>query len=477
MSDRRLRQRAREAALASDPEATARALRERLRAGQGGWVEAAARLGHEPARKALGQFVPVITGEELPVTLAEWGREATRLALLALARGALADWERARPRDRSLRAAVERLGQDPAAAVQATREARRAVEAELSAWEGRGRGASSAAAAEDATPDLDLIDAASRDNARFALLQAEWAAEAVLEAARALAAPEAPRFPALRASLLAGHLPAIRRDLAEWALSAPPGPAPEWPDTAAHREREETRRAAAAAFQVALRDEAVERAATALRRALRQKRLIKARVTAAALLGDPAAWLVTRPELGPELAPPSTAQELARRLEGAIEASQPGTRQRGPLPEPGPATSPAARRRGARAEPRWPEWGQQLALRWAQELTGRAGEAGLLRPMIAAAVEAGEPLPALWERLRRTGIEWLLLREPLLLAGEPRGYAPGERYEAGEALRHPAFGVGRVRTVAQRTVEVEFADGVRQLLHGERPSHAGRGEA
>lgn len=67
MSDRDLRAFER-AAASGDADAEARLLAARLRAGllPEGWLEAAARLGHEPARRALGRWVPFLLPERAP---------------------------------------------------------------------------------------------------------------------------------------------------------------------------------------------------------------------------------------------------------------------------------------------------------------------------------------------------------------------------------------------------------------------------
>jgi hypothetical protein len=63
--------------------------------------------------------------------------------------------------------------------------------------------------------------------------------------------------------------------------------------------------------------------------------------------------------------------------------------------------------------------------------------------------------------------------EPILVASaasEPspdaRAYSPKERFSAGDAIRHPKFGAGRVVSAGAGTMEVAFADSVRKLIHG-----------
>lgn len=74
MSDRDLRALER-AAASGDAEAEARLLVGRLRAGElpEGWLEAAARLGHEPARRALGRRVPFLIQDRVDELRLELG--------------------------------------------------------------------------------------------------------------------------------------------------------------------------------------------------------------------------------------------------------------------------------------------------------------------------------------------------------------------------------------------------------------------
>jgi hypothetical protein len=52
-------------------------------------------------------------------------------------------------------------------------------------------------------------------------------------------------------------------------------------------------------------------------------------------------------------------------------------------------------------------------------------------------------------------------------AGATKRYSPADKYETGDVLDHPTFGVGAVVAVKDTTkIEVLFNGGVRMLVHG-----------
>jgi hypothetical protein len=50
-------------------------------------------------------------------------------------------------------------------------------------------------------------------------------------------------------------------------------------------------------------------------------------------------------------------------------------------------------------------------------------------------------------------------------APSARTYGASETYAAGDLIDHPRFGRGTVQAAAERTIEVEFADGWHTLVH------------
>jgi hypothetical protein len=57
---------------------------------------------------------------------------------------------------------------------------------------------------------------------------------------------------------------------------------------------------------------------------------------------------------------------------------------------------------------------------------------------------------------------------PTTCAHGKREYLPGAQFAEGEEIHHPAFGVGVVRAVARRRIEVEFSDGRVTLAASDR---------
>lgn len=47
-----------------------------------------------------------------------------------------------------------------------------------------------------------------------------------------------------------------------------------------------------------------------------------------------------------------------------------------------------------------------------------------------------------------------------------RRYGPRERFEVGERVDHPKFGRGMVRATEPTSVDIEFAEGLKKLVHG-----------
>lgn len=514
MTDARLRALEREAAASGMLEAQVALLHARVRLGDldVGWLEAAARLGHEAARRALGRFVPVVWSDGLRDLVRDLGAEGIVRALVAWA---------------------QELGPEPD-----DREALGALEA----WLER-RDASARSRCQELARGRDEVALLG-----YGVVNARALAEHAAAQACGHAGPD--DLPEVWGSPPLGpteaQARAIRRALAEWALARPRGcAAPAWPEPAVDAAAlQSAAREARERFEAALAAKATRREATALRRRLREKTLTREMVEVAADLAHPAAWLVCRREGLPDLVPPATGRELAARLEAIVGARAAPTRRkvlerRYWVGEDGAERS-AVGRRTELGDARWPEWGARFVVRAALELAERAlpaaeaarpddprprealeavrawyacpcaaharqagaaatragqaarrladgpeaGAAGVLAAaaglvarterawnpglgrgrhvLLDEAVRAGEAPDALWEHLRRVLIAWALGADLL----GARRYAPTERYAVGEVLEHPTFGRGRVTAVEPARVHVTFEDAVRVLVHG-----------
>ena len=84
---------------------------------------------------------------------------------------------------------------------------------------------------------------------------------------------------------------------------------------------------------------------------------------------------------------------------------------------------------------------------------------------LARALAAGFTAQELWDLLRGSAIAWALA-EGEAPAQPPRAYRASDSFAEGEAIAHPAFGLGRVRAARGARIEVEFADGSRTLVQG-----------
>lgn len=495
MSDRQLRELERALAASGDPADEARLLAHRVRAGllHPAWLETAARLGHEPARRVLGRFVPLLDERGLGEAWPLLGRRAAVLGLVTQARACLTAWDDLRPGDDRPRRALDLLeawaraapGEEPppeaAALAQAT-------------WEQVARAAAPGALPFTAHEAAGRVRAAA-DVARAA--EVRWLAAAVSAFA---SFPDSTRQ--------------VRAALVPFALGPPPGaPPPAWPELAPGTLDREALRAAEQAFDEALGAKETRRRATAIRKRLREKALERPLVDVAADLGDPAAWLVARRPGRPDLMPVETVQELARRLEVLVDRRSAAPR------------GPSQRRRAARRLAPWvPTLTVRAALALAEAAASRltdparaapylealrgwlrAPDADVARPrrsraatddptlrLLAAACDlatksdasaapklhqeaprasllreaeqAGLAAPAQWELLRRTLAAWALGED--VLGPEARPYAPAERWAEGERMAHPRFGEGRVVRVLGDKVEVDFGGEARTLVHG-----------
>lgn len=498
MADERLRALERAAAASGSPEDEVRLLEARLRVGDlaPGWLELAARLGHEPARRALGRFVPVAwSWSELRRLVDGLGAAAVVQALLA--------WAEALPgpRDISLAEAARAWAERPddEAAAARCEAARRAH-------------------APDGRSEADRLSALACDVACGAAGGApvgRWDAQ-VLEPAES-------------------QTRAVRHALARWALRGGHGEPPAWPapDLEAQA-RARAAREARDAFEAALATKATRAEATALRRRLRDKTLARDRLELAADLAHPAAWLVARREGTPDLSVPASPRDLAERLQALIDARAAPTRrkvkQRRHWEDEGGERS-AVGWRTQTGPTRWPEWGRRLVVRaalataegvaaaaspdpgvdaaldavraWyacpcpehagqaevaaveANRLATRgvvaAGAASAAAALAARAEQAWDPglrrgrrvlfeeaaaaglaPEPLWVHLRAVLIAWALGED--VLAARP--YDPAARYAPGEVIDHPTFGRGRVERADAARVHVAFADGVRALAQG-----------
>ncbi|MCO5165543.1 MAG: hypothetical protein M9894_04125 [Planctomycetes bacterium] len=497
MADERLRALERAAAASGSLEDEVRLLETRVRLGDlaPGWLELAARLGHEPARRALTRFVPVVwSWTDLRRLVSDLGPVATVEALLA--------WAEALPGGRS-QALVD------AARAWAERPDDEAVAAQCEALR------RSLALDEDWTLDLhpDRLVALACDVAAGGVAD-PWGARA--------SAPAEEQARALRAGL------------ARWALRGGHDDPPAWPEPDLEAQaRARAAREALAAFEAALATKAARAEATALRRRLRDKTLARDRLELAADLAHPAAWLVARREGAPDLTVPASPRDVAERLQALVDVRAAPTRtrvrqRRHWVDEGGERSAVGWRTQTGPA--RWPEWGRRLVVRaalataeaaagdepdaqlrapldavraWyacpcpahaeqaevaavqahrvaargsraagvasaAAALAARAEQAwdpGLLRGrrvLFEEAAEAGLAPEALWAHLRPVLIAWALGED--VLAARP--YDPRARYAPGEVIEHPTFGRGRVERVDASRVHVVFDDGVRALAQG-----------
>lgn len=499
-----------------------RLLAHRVRAGllPPAWLETAARLGHEAARRTLGRFVPVIALGAVPAQL---GVVASLRLSLESARCHVES-----SRDPRVRAAFDAAGawtdapgpETARACLEAAAAADAAAQELTDAWQ-RARAAES--------PDDE-----ARERAR-----GSWLLRQIAELCRrAIGDPRRPVIGGDAGVPVPDEFRAARERVASWALRPPTAAPPAWPAARETSTHEAALRAATAAFEARLADKATKKAATALRGRLREKTLEKEMVELAADLGHPAAWLVARRDGVPDLAPPLTADEVALRLEVPLDrrAAPVKTRvlqRRHWVDDQGNERS-ATSWRCADGEVRRPEWARAYLDRVALRLAERAlplAEAGspeearaarasmdalrelvrergrsraataatrgrgaarasssspagaALRLLAAAAtfaarserdrgegrlggdgpIEAavhalGAPA-ALWDDLRAALAAWALGEEQ----GEARPYDPAAAWSQGELLEHPKFGRGRVAKVEGGKLEVVFADGSRVL--------------
>ncbi len=501
VSDRQLRELERAFAASGDPADEARLLAHRVRAGllHPAWLETAARLGHEPARRVLGRFVPLLDERALVEALPLLGRRAAVLGLVTQARACLPAWDDLRPGDDRPQRALDLLA-GWARGAPDVEPPPEAAELARASWEqltggGAGLGAYS----------VSVVEAAGR----------------VRSAADVARGPEA-GWEKLAAWEIFGSFPdttrEVRATLVPYALGPPRGvPPPTWPEPVAGTLDREALRAAEQAFDEALAAKETRRRATPLRRRLREKTLARPLLEVAADLGDPAAWLVARRPGRPDLMPVETVEELARRLEVLVE-------RRSAAPH-----GPSQRRPAARRQAPWvPTLTVRAALALAEEAASRLADPARAAPYLEAlrgwlrapdvevarprrsraaaddptlrllaaacdlavksdatsaprlhhdaprasllreAEQAGLDAPAQWALLRRTLAAWALGED--VLGPDARPYAPAERWAEGERMRHPRFGEGRVARVLGDKVEVDFGGEVRTLVHG----HASR---
>ena len=98
--------------------------------------------------------------------------------------------------------------------------------------------------------------------------------------------------------------------------------------------------------------------------------------------------------------------------------------------------------------------------------TGDAPEANLKparRTVVSGESRASKPKPASRPRAASSGIT--------LDPDKPtRAYAISDRFTLGEQIQHKKFGPGVVCGVEDDKIRVNFADGLKVLLHGKAPS-------
>lgn len=262
---------------------------------------------------------------------------------------------------------------------------------------------------------------------------------------------------------------AIRQAVARWTLEPPRAPAPVWPTDDDPRAAWS---AAAEAFDAALASRPVRERAEQLRERRRAKTLRKALLGLAADLGDPAAWLADRRGGRPNLDAPTTADEVADRVLGAVEdalGAEHGRPEDDRHPAPPWATDCAARLIASAVWPGAdPALVREAGADWALAEDGPAPP-GALRELVAGSAHA-DPA-ATWARVRADLVAWALGEAtteaaPTPPAGPARRYAPRERYAVGDVVDHPKFGAGSVTRVTKDKVDVAFPDGPRTLAHG-----------
>jgi len=360
VSDRRLRELERRFAQERSPTVEGELLRVRVQVGDlsPDWLRLVAALGHPPARKVLGGFVRVLTFDDLADTVEGWPPEAMLRASLTLL-----DLEPRRIGAEQLAAdmrGLEEIVQGVLAGEQRVEAARALEEALRERWP--------------------------------ALFSNAWQVPKPVETAGVLLRCCQGVAPGGLLGLVEGHrrgsqqrevARTLREALVPWALAGRGRPpASLVPEVAVPLEilqaREEEERSE---FEELLDTTSVKRRATALRKRRRAKTLTLDRLRLAAWLGDPAAWLVAKPDGEPEL---SAAVGTDPSRHGALLALQLSTqilRFAKKLPrnearrltylrrlhDPGASPSDLA--------PAWPDWSRplvaHLALILGEELVAR----------------------------------------------------------------------------------------------------------
>ncbi len=366
----------RQAELERTDEARARLLAGRLRAGDLGlvWLFAAARLGDPSARIAIDRPVRPVTSIQLATIIEEQlDRDGCTRVALALAKARLPEWTTAFPDDKRPAEAID--------AAQAWLDAPGSDRADRCAAAARG----ARDAADEAGPEAtwQALNAAQLAAASAACASASRIREVRTEAIEAWRLCKESDAVA-REALTPWALEVDRPDEAEPPKDLRPGPR----ELESHREKIEASRRRRAAFEDALGAAETKKRATSIRKRLRAKELERDRVKLAASLGDPAAWLVVKPDPDeePDLEPPESGEAMGARLTihvGRFAKKLPRAEIRrlmflkrlhdpdGDANEPGPA---------------WPEWSRDLIARIALAVGSRCLE------RFEAAVE-GEQAP------------------------------------------------------------------------------------
>lgn len=420
------------AAASGDAEAETRLLAERVRRGllAEGWLEAAARFGHEPARRTLGRWVPFLQPQTVARSAAAMG--------VPLSVRLLVEWfGLVGPREeRAHLEAARAWAHDPSPP---TTEALARATAELEAAE----------AALGGEPPPEPTDAVLRHPTTVEPAVVELALQGLVQTTEA-------------------RWREVRRAMVPWVLAPPRAPPPRWSGD----DPRPAWAAAEQAFDAALASEAVRERAERLRERRRKRRLRRALLGLAADLGDPAAWLAAERPGRPGLEPPSSAAEVAERLFRALQDAV-GAERRADDDDRQPPP-PWAEECGERlvASAAWPGAAPELV---AEVRGGWLGEDGAEVPFAlhellegAAAVDPA----AVWLRVRADLVAWALGEALPAVAPAPgpalpaRAYAPGERFTVGDRVAHPKFGEGRVTRTTRDKVEIAFADGPRTLVHG-----------
>lgn len=397
MSDRRLRELERRFAQEGTLEAERALLRVRVQVGDltPDWLRLVASLGHAPARKVLGGFVRVLTLDDLADTLETWPPEALLRASLNLFE---LDPRRIGASRTPYAAALSGLQQIVGGVLAGEHHADAALALEerlRERWPGLFSDSWQSVVPEPVeTAGLLLRCCQGMVPGRLrGVLHAHRRGSKAREAARTL-----------------------REVLVPWALAGrgcpPAGLVPDVavPLELLHAREDEDR----CEFERLLESKPVKRRATALRRRRRERALSLDRLRLAAWLGDPAAWLVAKPDGEPELSAAVGPDPSRHGAQLALQLSTQLLRFAKKLPRSearrltylrrlhDPSATPSD------LAPAWPDWSRtlvaHLALVLGDELVARfaAHDSDDARP--AAALDAarafhrdplGDPQPTL----------------------------------------------------------------------------------